>query len=102
MVPQLMPAGLDVTTAPPAPVPLSETERVAKLAWRCVFASASETSVSPGNEVSKSAAEKSSDAGKFAGGGAGTVIGFDPDGILPSVSNSCDRLTTRVSVKLVA
>lgn len=87
---QLIPAGLEVTI----PLLTMATDNVLNELCKCVVAAGSETSVSPRNEVSKPAAVKLMVAGKFAGGFAGSTMGFPGAGIPPSVSNNCDKFTT--------
>jgi hypothetical protein len=98
-VAHVMPDGLDVTV----PLFTNVTARVLKEALKWAVAVASETSVSPGKEVAKFAAEKSSVAGKPAGAVAGSTMGLPAAGSPPArVNNSCARLITLGSDRLVA
>jgi hypothetical protein len=88
---QLIPAGLEVTI----PLLTIVTDNVLKELCKCVVAVSSDTSVSPGKEVSKPAAVKSMVAGKLAGAFAGSTMGFPGAGVPPdSVSSNCDKFTT--------
>lgn len=88
---QVIPAGVDVTV----PLLTMVMDKVLNELCKCVVAVGSDTSVSPGKEVSKPAAVKSMVAGKFGGAFAGSTMGFPGAGAPPdSVSSNCDKFTT--------